>query len=122
PWLGMGYVAGPSLAGAGIGGGPMGMRAALALAAGLAERLSAIHAVGVVRCDLKPSNVLLSPDGPRVIDFGISRAAGTVSAAGVGWVTGSPGFMSPEQALGGEVGPPRDIVSLGAGLAFAAPG
>jgi len=75
-----------------------------------------------VHCDLKPSNVLLSPDGPRVIDFGISRAAGTGPAAGVGWVTGSPGFMSPEQALGGEIGPPSDIFSLGAVLTFALTG
>ena len=122
PWLATAYVAGPSLAEAVTGGGPMATRPALALAAGLAESLSAIHAAGVVHCDLKPSNVLLSPDGPRVIDFGISRAAGAVPAAGVGWVTGSPGFMSPEQALGGEIGPPSDIFSLGAVLAFAATG
>ena len=122
PWLATAYVAGPSLAEAVTGDGPVAARRALALAAGLAESLSAIHAAGVVHCDLKPSNVLLSPDGPRVIDFGISRAAGTVSAAGVGWVTGSPGFMSPEQALGGEIGPPSDIFSLGAVLAFAATG
>ena len=122
PWLATAYVAGPSLAEAVTGGGPMAARPALALAAGLAESLSAIHAAGVVHCDLKPSNVLLSPDGPRVIDFGISRAAGAVQAAGVGWVTGSPGFMSPEQALGGEIGPPSDIFSLGAVLAFAATG
>ena len=126
PWLATAYVAGPSLAEAVTGDGPMAARPALALAAGLAEGLSAIHAAGVVHCDLKPSNVLLSPDGPRVIDFGISRAAGpeksTVSAAGVGWVTGSPGFMSPEQALGGEIGPPSDIFSLGAVLTFAVTG
>ena len=126
PWLATAYVAGPSLAEAVTGGGPMAARPALALAAGLAESLSAIHAAGVVHCDLKPSNVLLSPDGPRVIDFGISRAAGAgnrhVPASGVGWVTGSPGFMSPEQALGGEIGPPSDIFSLGAVLAFAATG
>jgi len=126
PWLATAYVAGPSLAEAVTGDGPMAARPALALAAGLAESLSAIHAAGVVHCDLKPSNVLLSPDGPRVIDFGISRAAGpeksTGLAAGAGWVTGSPGFMSPEQALGGEVGPPSDIFSLGAVLTFAATG
>jgi len=122
PWLATAYVPGPSLAEAVTSDGPVAARRALALAAGLAESLSAIHAAGVVHCDLKPSNVLLSPDGPRVIDFGISRAAGTVSAAGVGWVTGSPGFMSPEQALGGEIGPPSDIFSLGAVLAFATTG
>src|SRR5580704_3262204 len=122
PWLATAYVVGPSLAEAVTGDGPMTARPALALAAGLAEGLSAIHAAGVVHCDLKPSNVLLSPDGPRVIDFGISRAAGAGPAAGVGWVTGSPGFMSPEQALGGEIGPPSDIFSLGAVLVFAATG
>jgi eukaryotic-like serine/threonine-protein kinase len=126
PWLATAYVAGPSLAEAVTSDGPMAARPALALAAGLAESLSAIHAAGVVHCDLKPSNVLLSPDGPRVIDFGISCAAGPGKnagpAAGVGWVTGSPGFMSPEQALGGEIGPSSDIFSLGAVLTFAATG
>ena len=76
PWLATAYVIGPSLAEAVTGDGPMAARPALALAAALAEGLSAIHAASVVHCDLKPSNVLLSPDGPRVIDFGISRATG----------------------------------------------
>ena len=122
PWLATAYVAGPSLSEAVTGKGPMPARPALALAAGLAEGLSAIHAAGVVHCDLKPSNVLLSPDGPRVIDFGISRAAEAASVTGVGLVVGSPGFMSPEQAMGEEIGPPSDIFSLGAVLAFAATG
>ena len=94
----------------------------LALAAGLAESLGAIHAAGVVHRDLKPSNVLLAEDGPRVIDFGISRAAEATSLTRTGLVVGSPGFMSPEQAEGREVGPASDIFSLGAVLAFAATG
>ena len=122
PWLATTYVAGPSLARAVTDHGPMAVRPTLALAAGLAEALSAIHAAGVVHCDLKPSNVLLSPDGPRVIDFGISRATEAVSVTGVGWVAGSPGFMSPEQAMSEEVGPPSDVFSLGAVLTFAATG
>ncbi len=122
PWLATAYVAGPSLSEAVTGCGPMSVQATLALTAGLAEGLSAIHAAGVVHCDLKPSNVLLSQDGPRVIDFGISRAAEMVSVTGVGLVVGSPGFMSPEQATGGEIGPPSDIFSLGAVLTFAATG
>ncbi len=122
PWLATAYVAGPSLSEAVTGDGPMSVRSALALAAGLAEGLSAIHAAGVVHCDLKPSNVLLSQDGPRVIDFGISRAAEPVSVTGAGLVVGSPGFMSPEQAMGEEIGSSSDIFSLGAVLTFAATG
>jgi len=76
----------------------------------------------VVHRDLKPSNVLLAEDGPRVIDFGISRAVETTGLTQTGLVVGSPGFMSPEQATGGEVGPPSDIFNLGAVLAFAGTG
>jgi eukaryotic-like serine/threonine-protein kinase len=122
PWLATAYVAGPSLSEAVSSHGPMSSRSALVLAAGLAEGLSAIHAASVVHCDLKPSNVLLSQDGPRVIDFGISRAAEAISVTGAGLVVGSPGFMSPEQAEGKEIGPPSDVFSLGTVLAFAATG
>ena len=122
PWLATAYVAGPSLAQAVSEYGPLPAASVLALAAGLAESLAAIHAAGVVHRDLKPSNVLLAVDGPRVIDFGISRAAEATSMTRAGFVMGSPGFMSPEQAEGRDIGPPSDMFSLGAVLAFAATG
>jgi eukaryotic-like serine/threonine-protein kinase len=121
-WMATAYVPGPSLAEAVDTHGPLPEASLLALAAGLAESLNAIHAVGVVHRDLKPSNVLLAEDGPRVIDFGISRAAESTMLTQAGLVVGSPGFMSPEQAMGSEVGPPSDIFNLGAVLAFAATG
>ncbi len=122
PWLATAYVAGPSLADAVSQHGPLPPRSVLALAKGLAEGLGAIHAAGVVHRDLKPANVLLAEDGPRVIDFGISRAVEASVLTHAGLVVGSPGFMSPEQAEGREVGPASDIFSLGAVLAFAATG
>ena len=95
---------------------------AVALAAGLAEGLNAIHAAGVIHRDLKPSNVLLAPDGPRIIDFGISSAVDATSLTGTGLMIGSPGFMSPEQAEGMPVGPASDIFSLAGVLIFATRG
>src|SRR5271165_1959007 len=121
-WLATAYVPGPSLAEAVDAHGPLPEASLVALAAGLAESLNAIHAAGVVHRDLKPSNVLLAEDGPRVIDFGISRAAESTALTQTGLVVGSPGFMSPEQAIGGQIGPPSDIFNLGAVLAFAATG
>ena len=122
PWLATAYVAGPSLADAVDAQGPLPVASVLTLAAGLAEGLEAIHAAGLVHRDLKPSNVLLAEDGPRVIDFGISRAAEASVLTQTGTVMGSPGFMSPEQAQGREVGSPSDVFSLGAVLTFAATG
>jgi serine/threonine protein kinase len=122
PWLATAYVPGPSLAEAVRDHGPLPTGSVLALTAGLAESLAAIHAAGVVHRDLKPPNVLLAEDGPRVIDFGISRAAEATSMTRAGFVIGSPGFMSPEQAEGGEIGPASDVFSLGAVLVYAATG
>jgi Protein kinase domain len=122
PWLATAYVAGPSLAEAVSDRGPLTAASLLALAAGLAKGLNAIHAAGVVHGDLKPSNVLLALDGPRVIDFGISQAAETTPLTRGGLVVGTPSFMSPEQAAGRPVGPLSDVFSLGAVLAFAATG
>ena len=122
PWLATAYVRGPSLADAVSDHGPLPAASVLVLARGLAEGLSAIHAAGVVHRDLKPANVLLAEDGPRLIDFGISRAVEASALTHTGLVVGSPGFMSPEQAEGREAGPPSDVFSLGTVLAFAATG
>ena len=122
PWLATAYVAGPSLAQAVRECGPMSEDSVLSLAAGLAEGLAAIHAAGLVHRDLKPSNVLLAADGPRVIDFGICKMADATPLTMAGFMVGSPGFMSPEQAEGGAVGPASDIYNLGVVLAFAATG
>jgi hypothetical protein len=122
PWMVTAFVSGPSLAEAVTSRGPMPVGAVLILAAGLAEGLSSVHAAGLVHRDLKPSNVLLASDGPRIIDFGISRSAESVGPTRAGGVIGSPGFMSPEQALGEPVGPASDIFSLGSVLAYAATG
>ena len=122
PWLATSYVAGPSLAAEVDAHGPLSPGAVLILAAGLAEGLVAIHSAGLVHRDLKPSNVLLAEDGPRLIDFGISRSMDSSALTRTGMVIGSPGFMSPEQARGREAGPPSDIFSLGAVMAFAATG
>jgi hypothetical protein len=122
PWLATAYVDGPSLAAVVATYGPLPVSTVLQLAAGLAEGLGAIHAAGVVHRDLKPSNVLLASDGPRIIDFGISRAADATELTRTGALAGSPGFMSPEQAEGSEAGPASDVFSLGAVLVFAATG
>ncbi|WP_371654104.1 MULTISPECIES: serine/threonine-protein kinase [unclassified Streptomyces] len=123
PWVATGYVAGPSLAQAVTAHGPLPEHAVRALGAGLAEALAAVHALGLVHRDVKPSNVLLTLDGPRLIDFGIARATdGTASLTASGVSIGSPGYMSPEQILGKGVTGAADIFSLGAVLAYAATG
>jgi eukaryotic-like serine/threonine-protein kinase len=122
PWLVTAYVDGLSLADRVHDFGPLTPTAVLTLAAGLAEGLEVIHAAGVVHRDLEPSNVLLAQDGPRIIDFGISRAAGLPGVTRTGLVTGSPGYMSPEQAEGGVAESASDMFGLGSVLAFAATG
>jgi hypothetical protein len=116
------YLPGPSLQYAVAEFGPLPVTTVRTLAAGLAEVLIAVHADGIVHRDLKPSNVLLAEDGPRVIDFGISRAMEGTALTRTGLLVGSPGFMSPEQVRGGKAGPPADIFGLGATLAFALTG
>ncbi|MGP3967157.1 serine/threonine-protein kinase [Streptomyces sp. 6N223] len=125
PWVATGYVAGPDLQQAVADHGPLPEQGVRALAAGLAEALAAVHARGLVHRDVKPSNVLLALDGPRLIDFGVARAgdaSAVLTATGV--AVGSPGYMAPEQIMGGggEVGPAGDVFACGAVLAYAASG
>ena len=123
PWVATGYVAGPSLQAAVREFGPLPPASVRALGTGLAEALSAVHGLGLVHRDVKPSNVLLALDGPRLIDFGITRALDAASQlTRTGLLVGSPGYLSPEQAQGVVAGPASDVFSLGAVLAFAAAG
>ena len=121
-WLATVYVSGVPLGDAVARHGPWPAGSVLALGAGLAEALEAIHAAGVVHRDLKPSNVLLASDGPRVIDFGISSASEASALTHTGMTIGTPGFMSPEQLTGRPVGPASDVFALGAVLAYTAVG
>ncbi|WP_170317021.1 serine/threonine-protein kinase [Acrocarpospora corrugata] len=91
------------------------------LAVGTITALAAIHRAGIVHRDFKPSNVLLGPDGPRVIDFGISRALDASVTLSSG-VVGTPAYMSPEQIGGQRVGPPSDLFSWAVTMIYAATG
>lgn len=123
PWLATRYVAGPALSQAVADHGPLPTNSVRVLGAGLAEALAAVHRLELVHRDVKPSNVLLTLDGPRLIDFGIARATdGTASLTSTGVSVGSPGYMSPEQILGKVVTGAADVFSLGAVLAYAALG
>jgi serine/threonine protein kinase len=121
PWMATAFVNGPSLHQA-VTRQLIPERQVTALAAALAEALVSIHEVGLIHRDLKPSNVIMASDGPRVIDFGIARAAESTGLTGTGVLVGTPGFMAPEQVTGGEVVPRTDVFALGAVLTFAALG
>lgn len=126
PWVATGYVAGPALQDVVSGThGPLPARSVRILGSGLAHALEDIHTAGLIHRDLKPSNVLVTIEGPKVIDFGIARALETVTDAGLtrtGGLVGSPGFMAPEQVRGTAITPACDVFCLGAVLAYAATG
>ncbi|MDQ0582458.1 serine/threonine-protein kinase [Streptomyces rishiriensis] len=127
PWVATGYVAGPSLQQVvSHDHGPLPERSVRILAAGLAHALANIHAAGIVHRDLKPSNVMVTIEGPRVIDFGVARALESVTGDSrltqTGAVIGSPGFMAPEQLRGDAVTPASDVFCLGSVITYAATG
>ncbi|MBX6390944.1 MAG: serine/threonine protein kinase [Frankia sp.] len=122
PWLATLYVPGPSLAEVVETTGPLPVGACLRLGAGMLEAVVSIHRAGIAHRDIKPSNVLLAADGPRLIDFGIARAADRTALTRYGDVFGTPAFMSPEQAAGADAGTASDVFSLAAVLVFAATG
>ncbi|MCF3131810.1 protein kinase domain-containing protein [Streptomyces olivochromogenes] len=123
PWMATQYVPGPSLADRIRVSGPLRSAALRPLALGLVEALRDIHRVGVVHRDLKPANVLMAEDGPRVIDFGISRATENQTLTETGHMIGTPPFMSPEQLTDARsVGPASDVFSLAALLVYAVTG
>ncbi len=122
PWLATAYVPGPTLSGLLAERGPMDEGRLRMLGAALAEALQAIHACGLVHRDLKPGNIVMAEDGPRVLDFGIARAVESTRLTSTGSAFGTPGFLAPEQAQGAEVDGAADVFALGAVLVAAAGG
>ncbi|MDS1271048.1 serine/threonine-protein kinase [Lipingzhangella sp. LS1_29] len=122
PWLATEYVPGPTLRAYVAERGPLAGDHLLAFAAGAAEALQAIHAAGVVHRDLKPGNVILSPTGPKVLDFGIARAVDESAITSTGGLVGTPGWIAPELYQGAAPSVAADVFAWGGLVAFAATG
>lgn len=122
PWLATAYVPGPTLAERIQSQGPMDLQELKEIGAALAEALISIHDCGLVHRDLKPGNIIMAADGPRVLDFGIARAVESTRLTATGHAIGTPGFLAPEQAMGADVTGAADVFALGAVLVAAAGG
>ncbi|MDA8369581.1 MAG: serine/threonine-protein kinase [Nocardiopsaceae bacterium] len=121
PYVVSEYIEGPTLREAVRQDGPLRGAALERLAVGTLTAIAAIHQAGIVHRDFKPGNVLMGPDGPRVIDFGIARAlAGT--AILTNRIAGTPAYMAPEQVAGRALGPAIDLFAWGATIVYAANG
>ncbi|MFE0106528.1 PQQ-binding-like beta-propeller repeat protein [Streptomyces sp. NPDC059009] len=122
PWIATEFAAGPTLERCVDERGPLPADSVRALGGLLAAALAALHQAGVVHRDLKPSNVLLTVAGPRLVDFGIARMPAATAVTVTGQRPGSAGYMSPEQVLGRELGPPSDVFTLASVLVYASTG
>ncbi|MEV6796194.1 serine/threonine-protein kinase [Streptomyces sp. NPDC051320] len=121
-WLATEYVTGPTLSRAVRERGPFPAVTCRGVFAALAEGLASVHAYGVTHRDLKPQNVILSAQGPQLIDFGIARGTGDAALTETGFAPGTPGFAAPEVLMANQVGPAADVFALGATMAYAATG
>ncbi|MGH1554284.1 protein kinase domain-containing protein [Streptomyces sp. L7] len=122
PWLATAYAPGPTLAQYLAAHGPLADGLLYAFAAGTAQAIAAIHSAGVVHRDVKPQNVLLTPAGPRMLDFGIAHAADGTSVTRTGVLTGTPGWISPEHCRSGVTASEGDLFAWGGLVAYAATG
>lgn len=122
PWIASEFLVGPTLEEAVTSLGPLDDTMVCAVAASLAAALQDIHAAGLVHRDIKPANIVMTMDGPRVIDFGIARPEHGLTLTTMGEIPVTPGYGAPEQVLGHRVGPAADVFSLGAVLVYAATG
>ncbi|MDI3407452.1 serine/threonine protein kinase [Streptomyces cavernicola] len=121
-WLATEYVAGPTLSGAVRDRGAFPAETCRSVFAALAEGLGSVHAYGVTHRDLKPQNVILSTQGPQLIDFGIARGVEQTALTEAGFAPGTPGFTAPEVLMRNQVSPAADVFALGATLAYMATG
>ncbi|MEU0402487.1 protein kinase [Streptomyces sp. NPDC006197] len=122
PWLATPYVPGPTLQQHIAAHGPLHGAVLHAFAAGTATALASVHEAGVIHRDIKPGNVILSPSGPRLLDFGIAHAFDGTSVTRTGVLTGTPGWISPEQYRTGSIGPESDVFAWGALVSYAGTG
>jgi hypothetical protein len=121
-WLAIEYVSGPTLRDEITDNGPLSEDEWWKLARGMAQALAVLDKHRITHRDLKPGNVILGEHGPELIDFGIAHPEDATSLTATGLVTGSPAWLSPEQATLEPTGPPSDIFALGSLLAYAATG